>query len=414
MGAVTGQRRRALRWTEVEWSGEVVDPRQERGKRYEHRGLLGLLVAAFACGLKSLRRVEDLAMDLGTRVRERLGIPAKVSDTTLWRLLARQRAEGLRQTVTAQVRRLLKQPGLQKVALPLGVLSVDGKSLWTSQQQQVPGLEAVANDEAGTPLWRLGTLRAVLTSVVAAPCVDLEFISAKEGESPAFRQLLPRVVESFGEHFQVVTADAGLTAAENAALVRSLGKHYVLGLKGNQPTLYGHAIESIADKKCAPRACTEDRAHGQTVVRELWTHALKPGEVNFEGARLLLCVRQTHLKDDGTQHIEWRYFVTSLSTTDLSFAHLLRLVRLHWAIENRLHWTLDMVLEEDDRQPCLHSRSSLEVTAWLRVLAYNLVSAWRARLPFKDRLPVAWARACELLRDALVHGRAEVPQPTLA
>jgi len=414
MSRVPGQRRRALRFSEVEWSREVVDPRQARGKRLEHRGLLGLLVAGFACGKKSLRRVEELAEDLGARVRKRLGVPRKVSDSTLWRLLASQSAQGLRQTVAAQVQRLLRQPGLEKVALPLGVLSVDGKSLWTSQQQPVPGLEAVANDEAGTPLWSLGTLRAVLTSVVAAPCVDLEFIGAKQGESPAFRQLLPRVVETWGEHFQVVTADAGLTAGENAALVRSLGKHYLLGLKGNQPTLHGHAVERLADKRCAPRARTEDRAHGETVVRELWTHALTPGEVEFAGARLLLCVRQTHLKDDGSQSLEWRYFVTSLSTVELSFAHLLRLVRLHWAIENRHHWTLDVVLEEDDRQPCLHSRSSLEVVAWLRVLAYNLLSAWRARLPLKDRLPVAWARACETLRDALVHGRQEVSQHTLA
>ncbi len=414
MSGVSGQRRRALRFSEVEWSQQLVDPRQALGKRHEHRGLLELLVAAFACGLKSLRRVEDLAEDLGARVRQRLAVPKKVSDTTLWRLLASQSTAGLRQTVAAQVRRLLKHPGLERVALPMGVLSVDGKSLWTSQQQQVPGLEAVANDEEGTPLWRLGTLRAVLTSVVAAPCVDLEFIGAKEGESPAFRQLVPRVVEAFGEHFQVITADAGLAAAENAALVRSLGKHYLLGLKGNQPTLHGHAIESLADKRCAARARTNDRAHGETVLRELWTHALTPGEVELAGARLLLWVRQTHLKKDGTQSVEWRYFVTSLSTVELSFAHLLRLVRLHWAIENRHHWTLDMVLEEDDRQPCLHSRCSLEVTAWLRVLAYNLLSAWRARLPLKDRLPVAWARACERLRDALVHGRPEVPQPTLA
>lgn len=414
MSGVTGQRRRALRAAELEWSAEVEDPRRARGQRHEHLGLLGLLVAGLACGLKSLRRMEDLAQDLGARVRKHLKLPSQVSDTTLWRLLAAQTAQGLRQTVAAQVRRLLKQPGLEKVALPLGVMSFDGKSLWTGVQRAVPGLEAVASDEVGTPLWRLGTLRAVLTSVVAAPCVDLEFIGAKEGESPAFRQLLPRVVAAFGEHFQVITGDAGLTAAQNAALVRSLGKHYLLGLKGNQPTLHGHAVEALADKQCAPRARTEDRARGERVLRELWTHALTPGEVEFAGARLLLCVRQTHLKGDGTQSTEWRYFVTSLSTVDLGFAHLLRLVRLHWAIENRHHWTLDRVMEEDERQPCLHSRSSLEVTAWLRVLAYNLLSAWRARLPLKDRLPVAWARACETLRDALVHGRAEVPKPTLA
>lgn len=414
MSGVKGQRRRALRHARVEWSREVVDPRQARGRRLKHQGLLTLLVAAFACGMKVLRRVEDLSTDLGARVRKRMGLPVSVSDSTLWRLLARQSTAGLRQTVAAQVHRLLELPSTQRVALPVRAMTFDGKSLWTSLQQEVPGLEAVPCNQTGAPLWRLGALRAVLTGLVAAPCVDLEFIGAKEGESPAFRQLLPRVVRQWGAHFEVVTGDAGLAATENAALVRQLGKHYLFGLKGNQPTLHEHAVEAIADKRCAARARTEDRAHGESVVRELWTHALKPGEVEFPGARLLLCVRQTHLKDDGTSGVEWRYFVTSLSTVDLGFHHLLRLVRLHWAIENQHHWTLDMVLEEDDHQPCLHSRTSLEVTAWLRTLAYNLVSAWRAALPLKDRLPVCWARACETLRDALVQGRAEVPLPTLA
>ena len=222
------------------------------------------------------------------------------------------------------------------------------------------------------------------------------------------------MVEAWGDCFEVVTGDAGLAAAENAALVRALGKHSLLGLKGNPPTLHGYAVEALADKRCAPRARTAERVHGLTRVREVWTHALSSGEVEFPGARLLLCVRQTHLRDDGSQSVEWRYFVTSLSTVDLSFHHLLSLVRLHWVIENRHHWTLDLVLEEDDRQPCLHSRTALEVTAWLRVLAYNLISSWRAALPLKDHLPVAWARACEVLRDALVHGRAQVPLPTLA
>lgn len=45
----------------------------------------------------------------------------------------------------------------------------------------------------------------------------------------------------------MVTGDAGLAAAENAALVRRLGKHYLFGLKGNQPTLHDHAVEAIAD-----------------------------------------------------------------------------------------------------------------------------------------------------------------------
>jgi len=124
-----------------------------------------------------------LAQDLGARVRRQLGLAASVSDSTLWRLLATQTTAGLRQTVAAQVRRLLKAPGSPTVALPLGVMSFDGKSLWTGQQQQVPGLEAVANDEAGTPLWRLGTLRAVLTSHRAARAWTWNFAGPKRGRA---------------------------------------------------------------------------------------------------------------------------------------------------------------------------------------------------------------------------------------
>jgi predicted transposase YbfD/YdcC len=414
MSGVTKQERSALRHLEVKWSSLLSDPRQQRGQRHEHLALLMLLVAAFACGKKGLRQVEEVSEDVGPRVRRKLGLPQRVSDSTLWRLLAAQVPEGLRQTVQATAQALLKWGGLARVALPGGVMSFDGKSVYSSGQREVAGLEQVAYDEEGTGRWSLGAMRAVFTSVVAAPCVDLEFISAKEGESPAFRQMLPRVVEAFGEHFQVVTGDAGLAAADNAALVRSHGKHYLLGLKGNQPTLYGYAVECLAAKQCPARARTQERVNGASLTRELWTHALRPQEVDFPGARLLLCVRQTRTLDDGTCTTEWRYFVTSLSTVDWSFQHLLHLVRLHWGIENRHNWTLDMVLEEDERQPCLHSRDSLEVVAWLRVLAYNLLSAWRTALPLKDRLPVAWARACEVLRDALVHPRIQGATATAA
>jgi len=411
MRTVTGQQRRALRHAQLSWSEQLVDPRDKQGQRHLHQGLLALLVVGFACGKAGLRQIEELSEDVGARARRELEVARKVSDSTLRRLLKEQRVGGLAETLRGWVQALLGQEG-ERHELPLGVASFDGKSVYSSTQKPVPGLESVSCDETGSPVWKLGAMRAALTRVRACPCLDLEFFGAKAGESPAFRQLLPRVVEHYGEHFQVVTGDAGLCATENAALVRSLGKHYVLGLKGNQPTLHGHAVECIADKNCPPRAHTQDRAHGKSTVRELWTHALKQGEVDFPDALLLLCVRQTHLGDDGTQSTEWRYFVTSLSTVDLSFAHLLKLVRLHWAIENQHHWTLDMVLQEDARQPCRANASALAVTAWLRTLAYNLLAAWRDRLPLKDGLPVRWERACETLRDALVHGRTEACLPT--
>ena len=50
----------------------------------------------------------------------------------------------------------------------------------------------------------------------------------------------------------------------------------------------------------------------------------------------------------------------------------------------------------------------------LTALAFNLLSCWRARLPLEGRHLVEWARACELLRDTLVHGRRQETQLTSA
>ncbi len=83
---------------------------------------------------------------------------------------------------------------------------------------------------------------------------------------------------------QRITAEAGLTAARRAARGRTLGTHELPGLEGHPPTVHGHAVEALADKRWS-------------VVRELWTPPLKPGEVEVAGARVRLCVRQTHLKN---------------------------------------------------------------------------------------------------------------------
>ena len=72
------------------------------------------------------------------------------------------------------------------------------------------------------------------------------------------------------------------------------------------------------------------------MVRELWTHALKPGEVDFPGARMLLRVRQQHWKDNGSVEEEYRYFVTSLDTPLFDFHPLLQRVRGHWGRQEAL------------------------------------------------------------------------------
>jgi hypothetical protein len=60
------------------------------------------------------------------------------------------------------------------------------------------------------------------------------------------------------------------------------------------------------------------------------------------------------------------------------------------------------MLGEDEYHPCQASRASIETVSWLRLIGDNAVSAWRTLAPRKDGNPVAWARAMETLRDALL------------
>jgi hypothetical protein len=173
MRALSKQARDALRHVPLKWSGEVEDPRDKRGQRHAHTGVLGLLVAAFACAKVGLEEVEELSEDLGPRTRKKLKLNGRVSDSTLWRVLKEQSAKGFRETARQWVKALLRHSPLPPL-LPMGVASFDGKSLYTNTQQPVPGLEAVAYDEKGSPVWKLGALRAALTSVAAAPCLDMD------------------------------------------------------------------------------------------------------------------------------------------------------------------------------------------------------------------------------------------------
>ena len=65
---------------------------------------------------------------------------------------------------------------------------------------------------------------------------------------------------------------------------------------------------------------------------------------------------------------ETRFYITSL----LLFAHLLGpIIRSHWAIENSLHWVLDMIFRDDEcRVRTDHAPANF---ATIRHMAHNLI-----------------------------------------
>lgn len=402
MGVTDAQARRATRRMDVPWDRRVRDPRSTRNQRHGHQAVLSMLVAAFASGRVRLRRAEDFSADLGPRARRRLGLKGRVSDTALWNLLARQRAAGFRETVERWFRRAVAAKEVDGT-FRLGVMSFDGKSVWTSSSDEVAGAKTSIDGATGLVTSSLMAMYAVLTSAASQPCLDLEMIGAKSAESPAFRRIFERVCDAHGAHFKVVTADAAMTCIENALAVRRRGKHYLFALKGNQPLVHQQAMDAFEGLPGPVRAHTADLRGGTKLFRELHIVRLRPSDVALCGATELWRVVQRSTAGA----TETRYFVTSVPSDTLTPTEKLALVRMHWGIENGHHWACDVALEEDDVQPCQKSREAIEVVAWLRVLAYNILATWRTKQPEKDRRRISWERAKEMLRDAIVFPEPE-------
>ena len=83
-----------------------------------------------------------------------------------------------------------------------------------------------------------------------------------------------------------------------------------------------------------------------------------------------------------------RYFISSLDANDPE--RLERVVRAHWAIENNLHWVLDIAFDEDsNRSRKGHSAANLAV---IRHIALNLIKAEKtSRVGIKTkRLKAGW------------------------
>ena len=415
MAVTEAQARRAIRRAEFPWDERVEDPRAQWNQRHAHHGLLSVLAAAFACGRIHLRSIEDFMVDLGAQTRRKFGLRAGASDTTLYRLLSVQKPEGLRETVQAQVRALIDGKVIANDLFPFGVASFDGKQVWSSGTSFVDGAKTSLDPKSGVLTASLMSMRAVLTSSQVRPCLDFEVIGDKEAESPAFRVVFPRVCEKFGSQFQIVTGDAGLTCRENALLVKNHGKFFLYGLKGNQPKLHALAEEMFNASPGGLKKRDEEYRNGSVIIREL--HALTVNdiaEVDMAGVQQMWRVRQQTFTNGKLVIEEIRYFVSSIPPTLLTPSQQLALVRLHWGIENNHNWTMDVALAEDDVQPCQHSRNAIEVVAWLRVLGYNLLAAWRAQADKKDRNPMPWARCMEQLRDAFLFATHAVPHVTLS
>ena len=73
-----------------------------------------------------------------------------------------------------------------------------------------------------------------------------------------------------------------------------------------------------------------------------------------------------------------RYFLSSLEGDGLTPSQWLKLVRMHWGVENNCHNTWDTAFEEDDRRWITAEPKGTMNVMLLRRLAYNMPALFRS------------------------------------
>jgi len=167
----------------------------------------------------------------------------------------------------------------------------------------------------------------------------------KSNEITAIPELL-KILDVTGN---TVSIDAMGTQKEIAEKIISLDADYILAVKGNQPQLLEHIQDEFRFSNQTETYTNHDLGHGRIETRTC--NVIKDFQFieHNNGWKNLNCVikiESTREFKNSDKPIEkaTRYYISSLLNNASEFQTK---IRSHWAVENKLHWTLDVAFSED-------------------------------------------------------------------
>ena len=327
---------------------DLVDPRQGNAQRHELDEIVMLALLAMVSGAETC-----VDMALFGRSKEALlrrflrlpgGIPSHDTFSRVFRLLDPAAFEACFARYVAALAGRIE-----------GVVAVDGKTARRSFDRQ----------GGQGPLHLISAFACDTRLALGQRKVD-----GKSNEISA----LPELLALLTLDGCIVTADAMHCQKATARAILDRGGDYVLAVKGNQKTLLDDIQLLLDDPDAAPddAAQTVDGDHGRIETRRAaidhdvaWL-AERHGFPGLQAVGKITATREI----DGKTTTACRYYILS---KPLSAARFLDVVRAHWHVENRLHWVLDVIMDED--QSRARKDNGPENLARLRRFALNIVRA---------------------------------------
>ena len=332
--------------------GQLKDPRIDRKKLYPLVEILFVVLCGSICGAESWR---DFVL-FGKSKLEFLrgyyefknGIPSK---NTFARVFSALDPEVFKQQFVDWVKSL--QTLLDEV------IAIDGKTLCNSADGAV-GKSAI--------------------HMVSAFATEARLVLAQQKTDEKSNEItaIPKLLDLLDLKGQIVTIDAMGTQKAIAKQIIEQGGDYILALKGNQGSLNEDVrlfLETELKKSSSSAiedSCKDcDKGHGRIETRKCFVSSqidwLSQKE-QWAGLKTIAMIEETQ-EVNGKISTEQRFFICSLPPIAERIALA---VRSHWSIENRLHWTLDVVFNED--QSRVRKDNAGENMALVRHITINMLN----------------------------------------
>lgn len=341
----------------LEMLSAIDDPRKEKGKQHPLVFVLAVCVVASLAGAKGYSEIARKARDMTQALLGKLG-----ARWDWFRSGYKCPSKGTIRLVLSGIDgdHMDKVTGswlaAQSAAKTGGEweIAVDGKVMrgaWTAENGQVTLFSAMIREE-GITVAQVRVPDGTNETTRAGALLDS--LPVPEGDPAVF------------------TLDAAHTRKETAEAIRKRpGWHYVMTVKGNQPTLQRAVFDAVLPfLKGKAHHVMEDRSRGQRKTWSCWTTGA--GGVDFPGAaQAAVVIREVFEVSGDRIGKEMALLLASADTERMSAAALNRHKRSHWGIENKSHYPRDTVYREDHNQTW--TGNGPQVLASIHSLAMGLI-----------------------------------------
>lgn len=334
---------------------DLKDPRSHVNRRHLLGDLIVICIMAVVAGADGPHAIGTWAENNEDWLKKRLKLPHGIpSHDTIGRLLATLKPSAFQSCFESWIANIFAHDDDSD----LNQIAIDGKVLRRSHDRR-KGLG---------PLW-----------LVSAWAVDRGISLGQLATDEKSNEItaIPELLDQIEIEDSVITIDAAGCQRKIAKKIIDGQGDYVLALKGNQGTLHDAVSEYITNHMendfadISARKHTEKlKGHGREDEITYYQMPVPDDLANkkkWAGLKTIgIAIRQS--ESGSKSSTEVRYYIASIGMDVNRFA---RYVRGHWAIENTLHWCLDVTFREDENR--VRNRTAADNLAWLKRFGLSLL-----------------------------------------